>query len=127
MPPSKEYQKLLNKRANYVRALQYHEPAINELDENATRSITFASTTLPLIEASYEKYKEVNEALEDEGEFEYDHLDPKDEKIVQLYVKMVSKLKDILGEGRNTMNLNSTIIHNQSQSQITHDLNCRRW
>lgn len=115
MPVSKTYQKLLDKRANAVRALTFHETSM----ENTTFTTSFAAITLPLVESSYEKVKMVTEILEEEEEFEYDHLDPTNEKVLELYVKMETALKEILNKNQNAENVNTTSI---VKNQGIHDL-----
>lgn len=122
MAKSKNYLKLIEKRTNYVRALSFHGKTINDLNPDAARSKIYASVTLPLIETSFERYKSIHEQLEDEDEFEYDDLEPKDEIVVESFITSASKLKEILGESGTPQNLNSTSIQNQSQGHIIHDL-----
>lgn len=103
----------------------FHEPNVTSLDENSTRAITYASTTMPILEASYERYRENYVDMLANDEFEESDMAPKDEVVVGKHIEMATKLKEILGEGRQMMNLNSTIMgpyQSQNQSHTMHDL-----
>lgn len=121
MTKSKQYTKLLEKRSNFVRLLQHYDGKVKNLDETSPRSITFALQTLPIIESSYEKYVEKSNELEDHDDFEFTDLNPKTEAVLDLYVDITAKLKEILGEGRTQPHLNST-VNNQSQNPPPLDL-----
>lgn len=92
MAKSKQYHKLLDKRANAVRALQHHE----SMFQNLSATMSYAKTVLPLVESSYQKYQKVTDTLEDHDEFDYSDLNPRDEIILQTYIDLATNLKCII-------------------------------
>ena len=115
MAKSKQYTKLLDKRSNAIRALTFHNAPVNELDVSSSRAGSYATTTLPLIEASFEKCKKTTETLEDHDEFEYDDLEPKEEKVTEMYVSMATKLREILNESNaNASQLSASNASNEN-------------
>lgn len=105
---SKDFKKLIVKRANCVRALKHHEKAVYALDENATQSMVLLR--IAQIESSYEKFKEMNTKLEDHDEYDPDNLDIATEDIVEVYIQMMSKLKEIAKDSIEPSHvLNSTV------------------
>lgn len=115
MAKSKAYQKLLDKRTNVIRAIRFHETSVHSLDVTSKQAISYATITLPIIESSYEKYKTITEKLEDENEFEYDDLEPKDDLVMGVYIQMATKLKEIIEDNQNQSNLNSSAVINQNK------------
>lgn len=110
---SLQYKKLMVKRANYVRALKHHEPVVYAMNE--TSSKTAALARIPQIESSFEKFKEAHVKLEDHDEYDPDDFDTAYEEIVEIYIKMIGKLKDLTKEHNDlSQMLNSTISHRSS-------------
>lgn len=114
------YEKLLDKRGNAVRVLQFYEKPVQELDAKSSKAISYATVTLPLIENNFKKYETISEKIEDHDDFKIEDLDPKEETILTIYINMASKLKEIIDETHNLSNLNSTATSNQNQNM--HDL-----
>lgn len=120
MAKSKQYQKLLDKRANAVRALQHHETTVKNLNPSLAKSYSYATITLPIIEASYERYQKITADLEDDDEFGDGELNPSVDSMLDLYIILASTLRDIINEKDNqngAINMNSTSIHNNSNMQ----------
>lgn len=120
---SKEYKKLLLKRKNFIRALTFHEPKVNELTVDATQVNVI--TRLAQIESSYEKYIQVTEELEASDEFEYVDLDPLNEVVVEKYIAMASKLHSLKKENMNSTGLNSTTLNATTLDRNNDSLNVK--
>lgn len=113
-------EKLIAKRTNAIRALQYHVNAVNELDAKSPKALSYAEITWPLIESSYEKCKKFTELLEDLDDFDDDDLELDEQKVREIYVPMATKLKEILNETINSSHANTSTSSNHNES--LHDL-----
>lgn len=104
--------------------LQFFENLVRNLDEDKPKSVHHATTVLPLIKTSFGKYSDVTNTLKDHEEFEYADLDPKNEKIEELYITTASKLKfiennfDAMSKCNNSEISNKTFHSSKSSSII---------
>lgn len=78
-PRARDYEKLLKKRANAVRAITFQVDKVNALADDKTSE---AHTRMLALEAAYEKFKFVNEALEDHDDFDTEDFEEKTEDVV---------------------------------------------
>lgn len=89
---SKEYQKLLDKRENAARAITFHSEKVAKL---ADTQVAEAQTRMLAIETAFERFKNLNEKLEDEDEFKLEHLKPSSEDVIDIFIIMVAKIREI--------------------------------
>lgn len=102
---SKEYQKLLDKRENAIRALKFHENKIAAItDEQQLEALS----RLNAIENAYEKFTAACDSIENLDEFIYSDLTIPNEDIVDLYITSSAKLKLISKDLLESSLLNST-------------------
>lgn len=109
-------QKLLDKRANAVRALVSQDGKVKLLKDNA--SPDEANTRLTQIELSYEKFKVVSDALEDLDDFKTDDISETNEEIFEIYASMSTKLKNLTKLNESTVQLNSTVEHRYPDDEV---------
>lgn len=105
MAKSREYQKVYDKRENAIRAIKFHIEKSKDLTNEQPLQ---ALQRLNAIENAYEKYKTANEAIEDHDEFVYNEMLINDEDVVDMYIVVTSKLKEISKEMLDSSMLNST-------------------
>lgn len=101
----KDYQKLIDKRDNTIRALKYHEIKVAELNDNQHIE---ALARLNFIENVYEKFTNACDALENHEEFTYSDLTVPNEDIVEIFITLSAKLKIMTKELLESSLLNST-------------------
>lgn len=124
---SKKYKTLLDKRSNAIRALDYHGKKVNAIDKDTTQ--TEALTRIVSVEQCYEKYKKLNDELEESSDFSSEDLVPPNEEVTEAYIHMISKLKEFTKESidspLSTSMLNSTANHTMRFNN-SHDVHLPR-
>lgn len=124
MTKSKEYEKLLKRRENAVRAMKHYEAEVHALDVDDPNSEDYASTALPIIEANYLKFENATNDLEMHDDYSDDDFDPKGEVVIGIYQLLVTKLKRIMKKHKNGSNANSTL--NSSNAPSIQDIKLPR-
>lgn len=109
---SRQYEKLLKKRENAVRALTFHVEKVDALTDD---KIIEAHTRMSALEAAYDKFKGINEQIEDEDEFDVSDFNEKTEDVVDKFITMIAKLRIITKESYEPSMLNSTISNRTHQ------------
>lgn len=87
---TREYQKLLDKRDNAIRAIKFHDSKIAAIaDDNQIEALS----RLHAIENAFEKFTAACDCMENIEEFLYSDLTIPNEDIVDIYITASAKLK----------------------------------
>lgn len=112
---TKKYKNLLEKRTNAIQSIEFHEKKVKLL-KSETGKIT-AMSTLPLIEETFVRFKEINRLLEDFSEYLNSDLEPPSVEVEDTYIKAISKIKEITHDSLEVSILNSTQHNKHSNSR----------
>lgn len=87
---SRQYQRLLDIRANAIDAIKFHQTKTNEMQGDMAME---ALTRLTSIEIAYDKFNKICDQLERHEEFMFSDLVIKNEDVVDIYITSTAKLK----------------------------------
>lgn len=93
---SKTYTTLLDKRSSTIREIEYHEKKVSEINKDTSQAE--ALTRMLAIENSYDKYRKINDELEQSNDYASEDLAPPNEEVIEKYIQIISKLKEFTKE-----------------------------